>query len=289
MTIERSRVRAVAKPWGSKDLHPWGQLHEDGTAIGELWFLRADDAVPAPALLPKLLFTKQPLSIQVHPDDAYARSIGLANGKTEAWYILSATPDSRIALGLTTRLTPSDLRRAIESGAIADLVDWRAVQAGETILVPAGTIHALGAGLVVAEIQQNSDATFRMFDYGRDRPLDVESAVAVAVATPFTDHPAPQAQSAGRTLLTASPYFVLEQIDLPHGTDWHLHARSETWAILLNGCTRLGSIDVSAGEAIFLDRADTDLKVGPDGLRGLLAYVATEPIPDLLRPQFDLD
>jgi mannose-6-phosphate isomerase len=202
---------------------------------------------------------------------------------------LSTTPDSRIALGLTKRLTPDELRRAIESGAIADLVDWRAVQAGETILVPAGTIHALGAGLAVAEIQQNSDATFRMFDYGRDRPLDVDSAVAVAVTTPFIDYPAPQALSAGRTLLITSPYFVLEQIDLPHGTDWHLHARSETWAMLLKGCARLGSMDVSAGEAVFLDRADTDLKVGPDGLRGLLAYVATEPILDLLRPQFDMD
>src|SRR5690242_19779745 len=84
VTIEHARTRIVRKPWGSTDLLPWSEIQPGGNAIGELWFQRPDADAPAPHLLLKLLFTKAPLSIQVHPDDAYARSIGLMNGKTEA-------------------------------------------------------------------------------------------------------------------------------------------------------------------------------------------------------------
>ena len=97
----------------------------------------------------------------------YAQSMGLPNGKTEAWYVLSATPEAKVALGLKRRLTPQQLREAIDDGSISDLVVWQAVSAGDVIFVPAGTIHAIGAGLVIAEIQQRSDATFRLFDHGR--------------------------------------------------------------------------------------------------------------------------
>ena len=100
---------------------------------------------PTPALLLKLLFTSEPLSIQVHPDDAFARSIGLPNGKTEAWYILSAVPDAKIAVGLKRRITPHELRASIRDGSIVDLVQWRPVSKGDIIFVPAGTIHAIGA------------------------------------------------------------------------------------------------------------------------------------------------
>ena len=141
-------------------------------------------AAAAPSLLLKLLFTNQPLSIQVHPDDAYAQSIGLPNGKTEAWYVLSAAPEAKVALGLKRRLTPQQLRQAIDDGSISDLVVWQAVSAGDTIFVPAGTIHAIGAGLVIAEIQQRSDATFRLFDHGRGRELHIDNAIAVADAGP---------------------------------------------------------------------------------------------------------
>src|SRR5207247_461750 len=105
----------------------------------------------------KLLFTAQPLSIQVHPDDTLARSIGLPNGKTEAWYVLSAAPGARIALGLKRALTAVQLRAAIGDGSIAQVVQWRPVAKDDVIFVSAGTIHAIGAGLVVAEIQQRSD------------------------------------------------------------------------------------------------------------------------------------
>ncbi len=137
-----------------------------------------------PSLLLKLLFTSQPLSIQVHPDDAFAHSMGLPNGKTEAWYVLSATPEAKVALGLTRRLTPQQLRTAIGDGSIADLMMWRSVSARDVISVPAGTIHAIGAGLVIAEIQQRSDTTFRLSDSGRGRELHIENAIAVAHAGP---------------------------------------------------------------------------------------------------------
>ena len=100
MAVERASFRAVHKPWGSTDLRPWSELQGDGIPIGELWFQRADLTSPPPALLLKLLFTNEALSIQVHPDDAFAQSIGMAHGKTEAWYILSAEPGAKVAVGL---------------------------------------------------------------------------------------------------------------------------------------------------------------------------------------------
>jgi mannose-6-phosphate isomerase len=122
MAIEHACMEIVRKPWGSTDLRPWSEINHDGVAIGELWFQRRDMNAPDPALLLKLIFTKEPLSIQVHPDDAFAQSIGLANGKTEAWYILSTTPGAKVAVGLKRRLTAPQLRASIEDGTISDLV-----------------------------------------------------------------------------------------------------------------------------------------------------------------------
>ena len=105
MAIEHACARAVPKPWGVEDLHPWSNAAHDGDAIGEIWYERPDIAAEDPSLLLKLLFTSQPLSIQVHPDDAFAHSMGLSSGKTEAWYVLSAAPEAKVALGLNRRLT----------------------------------------------------------------------------------------------------------------------------------------------------------------------------------------
>jgi mannose-6-phosphate isomerase len=184
LAIERAHTHTMPKPWGIVDPRPWSNARHDGKPIGEIWYTRPGGKAPDTALLLKLLFTSQPLSIQVHPDDAYARTIGLANGKTEAWYVLSAAPESKVALGLKKRVTAQQLRQASEDGSIADLVVWHAVSQGDSIFVPAGTIHAVGAGLIVAEIHQRSDATFRLFDHGRQRKLHVENAIAVADAGP---------------------------------------------------------------------------------------------------------
>src|ERR1700741_1029133 len=107
MAIERARAQAVQKPWGVADLRPWSWADQGGgRLIGEIWYDRSGRGSSDPSLLLKLLFTSQPLSIQVHPDDAYAQSIGLACGKTEAWYILSAAPGAGIVLGLKEKLPP---------------------------------------------------------------------------------------------------------------------------------------------------------------------------------------
>src|SRR5258708_2987791 len=114
LAIEHAHAHTLPKPLGIVDLRPWGNGRHDGSGIGEIWYERPGSAAAASSLLLKLLFTSQPLSIQVHPDDAYARSIGLQNGKTEAWYVLSATPEAKVALGLKRRLTPQQLRQAGE-------------------------------------------------------------------------------------------------------------------------------------------------------------------------------
>jgi mannose-6-phosphate isomerase len=283
MGIEHACSRAVPKPWGSTDLRPWSEIEPNGDAVGEVWFQRADVNAPAPALLLKLLFTKQPLSIQVHPDDALAQSIGLERGKSEAWYILAAAPDAMVATGLTRQLSAPQLRAAIEDGSIADLVQWRRVQKGDVVFVPAGTIHAIGPGLVIAEIQQSSDVTFRLFDHGRQRQLHPENAVAAARAGPAEGQAAPRQLTDARTLLVASPHFVLERIDLPPRSSWKLHAEHETWLLVLAGHARVGLMNALHGEAIFLEAERTRIEVGAGSLNGLLAYVADAPIASLLR------
>ena len=185
MSIEHASVRAIHKPWGVSDLQPWSSIDGTRDAVGELWFERADNNASTSALLLKLLFTSAPLSIQVHPDDTFARAMGMPNGKSEAWYILSAKPDAQIGVGLKHRITPQQLYAAIANGSIVDLVQWRPVAKGDVVFIPAGTIHALGAGIVLAEIQQHSDATFRLFDYGRGRELHDDNGVAVANAWPL--------------------------------------------------------------------------------------------------------
>jgi mannose-6-phosphate isomerase len=276
-------MQAVRKPWGSTDLRPWSEIQSGGNPIGELWFQRADPAAPPPSLLLKLLFTNEALSIQVHPDDAFAHSIGMERGKTEAWYILSAVPGAQVAVGLKGQITAPQLRASIGDGSIADLVQWHQVQKGDAIFVPAGTIHAIGAGLVIAEIQQRSDATFRLFDYGRQRELHAGNAVASARAGPAECQTTPSSLTDARTLLAASPHFVLEHIGLLPKSNWELHAGPETWLFVIEGHARIGLINTFAGEAMFMEAEDTSIEVGAGGMKGLLAYSASEPSSCLLR------
>jgi len=283
MAIEHACIQAVNKPWGSTNLRPWSELPGDGIAIGELWFERADMTAPTPALLLKLLFTKEALSIQVHPDDTFAQSIGMPHGKTEAWYILSATPGANVAIGLKEHLTAPQLRASIEDGSIADLVQWHPVLKDDVVFVPAGTIHAIGPGLVIAEIQQRSDATFRLFDYGRKRELHAGNAVAAAHAGSAECQSSQRRLTEARTLLVASSHFVLERIDLLSKSNWELHAERETWLLVLEGHARIGLVNAFAGEAMFLEAEDASIEVGAEGLKGLLAYLATEPSAGLLR------
>lgn len=282
MAIEHASIRVVRKPWGLTDLHPWSDIDGSGDAIGELWFDRSDKDAPVPALLLKLLFTSEPLSIQVHPNDEIARIMGLPSGKTEAWYILSATPAAQVAVGLKRHLSPQALRASIIDGSIAGLVQWRSVAKGDVIFVAAGTIHAIGAGIVLAEIQQRSDVTFRLFDYGRQRDLQEDRAATAADPTAVASLRNPRHLTA-RTALVSSPHFVLERIDLPEGSGWLLCAAPETWIFVLEGHAAFGSVVASAGQAIFVGGDRTSIEVGDSGLSGLIAYPGPNPIEALLQ------
>jgi mannose-6-phosphate isomerase len=282
MAIEHARAHALPKPWGVEDLRPWSKACHD-SAIGEVWYERPGRPGADPALLLKLLFTSQPLSIQVHPDDAFAHSIGLPNGKTEAWYVLNAAPGAKVALGLNRPLTSQQLREAIGDGSISDLVVWRAVSSEDVIFVPAGTIHAIGAGLVIAEIQRRSDATFRMFDHGRQRELHVENAIAVANAGPGDFRVQPNRLTSERTLLVSSPHFGFERIDLAPNSGWRLEADRETWLLVLSGGARAGTFDVATGDAVFAQSDHVEINAGTVGMVGLVAYAGVGPPPQLLQ------
>lgn len=186
MTATRLRAVPVERVWGRTGISAGFPRLADGVPVGEIWFEPPADA----ALLVKYLFTAERLSIQVHPDDAAARARGHKRGKDEAWYILDAEPDARIGIGLTHEVSREALRAAALDGSIEHLLDWRPVSAGELLYAPAGTIHAIGGGISLIEIQQNLDLTYRLYDYGRPRELHLEDGIAVADPRPWSPAPA---------------------------------------------------------------------------------------------------
>jgi mannose-6-phosphate isomerase len=222
------------KEWGSPDTEPW-HANPDRLNIGEIWFT-ASDSVP---LLVKFLFTRDNLSVQVHPEDAYARFRHGSRGKTEMWHILRAAPDARIALGLRTSLTKPRLRDCALSGEIMDLLNWIPARPGDTFFVPAGTIHAIGGGLVLCEIQQLSDITYRLYDYGRGRDLHLDDAVEVAHLEPY---------DATRALLADCPYFRTERLSV-NGTWRAAVPARDTLYIALEGQGTIAGEPFRAGEA----------------------------------------
>lgn len=168
----RLPTRFLEKVWGTTDLSPW--YPSSSKKIGEVWF-EAD--LP---LLVKFIFTSDRLSVQVHPDDEFAAAHENSRGKTEMWYVLRAEPGARIATGLRQSISRERLRESALNGEIENLLHWMDVKAGDAFYVPAGTVHAIGGGLALCEIQQHSDITYRLYDYGRPRELHLEKAVQVA-------------------------------------------------------------------------------------------------------------
>jgi mannose-6-phosphate isomerase len=202
--------RQVERIWGVRDLPPgFGGPASSADPIGEIWFEDPDGA--AHDLLVKYLFTAERLSVQVHPGDAAGRARGHRSGKDEAWFVLDAAPDARIGLGLTRAVSKEELRAAALDGRIETLLDWRPVAAGDFFYSPAGTIHAIGGGVSLIEIQQNLDLTYRLYDYGRPRPLHLEEALAVADPGPWSPPFGPVAHGPGREILAAGGAFVVER------------------------------------------------------------------------------
>ena len=274
----------MSRPWGVAGSERARSIAKSDGPVGEIWFERPGSPARAPSLLLKVLLTSQPLSIQVHPGDAFARSKGLPNGKSEAWYVLNAAPGAQVALGLSQTLTHEQLRSAVEDGSIQDLVRWQKVWVDDAISVPAGTIHAIGAGLVIAEIQQRSDATFRMFDFGRNRQLHVDDALSVAIPSPADQQTRPSPISEERTLLVENEHFVLERIDLLPDTRWQLEADRETWIFILSGAAKVGKFDVKMGDVIFAQSDLVGIEAQSIGVEALAAYAGPDVVSNLLQP-----
>jgi mannose-6-phosphate isomerase len=178
-------------------------------------FLHIDGGAEFP-LLVKLLFPREKLSVQVHPDDAMARSMGQPRGKTECWYVLEAEAGATIALGLGEGVTVEAVRAAIAAGTLEELLEWVPVEAGEMVFVDAGTIHAIGPGVVLLETQQTSDATFRLYDYGRGRELHLEQGLRALKTRTAAGKVQPRAMD-GFVRLIEQKYFVVDRYDVAAG------------------------------------------------------------------------
>jgi len=264
MTCTRLSTIRVEKPWGRRQLWPGFADPASGEPpVGEIWF----DAPAScdPELLVKYLFTSERLSIQVHPDDAQARAGGFARGKDEAWVILDAQPAAAIALGTVRPVSREELRAAALDGSIEALMDWKPVAAGDVIYSPANTIHAIGAGITLIEVQQNVDLTYRLYDYGRPRELHLEDGIAVSDPVPFVVPLLGPDMEPGRRILAETGKFVLERWTWS-GTR-RLELRADGWLIPVNGTGQVDDAPFAAGECWMIDvGASLSLDAGSDVL-----------------------
>lgn len=279
MTASRLASRQVEKLWGRAELpQSFGAAVAGGEPIGEIWF--QDERGPESELLVKYLLTREKLSIQVHPDGEAARAAGHRRGKDEAWLVLEAEPGARIGLGLKHEVSSAELRSAIEAGTVEALVDWREAQAGDFYYVPAGTIHALGPGLTLVEIQENVDLTYRLFDYGRERGLQVEAGLMAARPEPYRA-PTPRREiEAGREILAEGGAFVVERWTVAAGGRLAGEVERPVWLVPVSGT---GLIDGQTLEppSVWLVEDQSRVRLDP-GSEMLFAY----PGPSVIEALF---
>jgi mannose-6-phosphate isomerase len=242
----------VEKPWGRTDLWP-GFGNPAGQKIGEIWFEAPSGTQPD--LMVKYLFTSEKLSIQVHEDDATAQAAGRTRGKDEAWVILDAEPGSTIAMGLRQATDLETLRAAAVDGSIEALVDWRPVHAGDVIYSKARTVHAIGAGLTLIEVQQNVDLTYRLYDYGRPRALHLDAGIAVSDPVPFVAPSIPGNVGPGREILCEGGNFVLERWSWDGTRGCALPDGVAGWLIPVSGSGYVDGEAFIAGECWMIDGA----------------------------------
>ena len=233
------------RPWGARDLSPWYDYKvsqsPDVEPIGEVWLtgdqcvvetgacagMTLDQATRANAvdllgaghangaqfpLLMKVLFPREKLSVQVHPDDVMAQKYGEPRGKTECWYALDAEDGARVALGMKPGSTPEAVASAIQSQTLEEMLDWLPVHKGDMFFVDAGTVHAIGPGSVLLETQQNSDATYRLYDYGRPRELHLDKSFEAMRMQTGAGRVPSTIDGDGAEILLASKYFRVERI-----------------------------------------------------------------------------
>lgn len=280
------------KVWGATVLEPW--FRNTAQPIGEVWFT-FDDArteggctlrelvtrhgpglmgtawkPPELPILTKFIFTAERLSIQVHPDDEYARLHHCSTGKTEMWYVLRAAPGAEIGIGFRRPVTRGQLRQAALSGEIEHLLDWRSVSGGDVLVLPAGSVHAIGAGLAVFEIQQQSDITYRLYDYGRPRELHLDRALDVAALGPHPGPEPPVALGPGRLLLAKTPYFATELREISAAFDYVPNRRSMHILTAIEGAGTLGGHAIATGEVWIVPADSQPFTIVPAGRLSLL-------------------
>lgn len=273
MTATRLVEKRVEKVWGRRDLpEMFGGAWRGDEPLGEIWFEH-----PAGAdveLLVKYLFTSERLSIQVHPGDQAAVRSGHRRGKEEAWLILSAEPGALIGIGLREPVSNEALRRAALDGSIEQMIDWRPARAGDFYYSPAGTVHALGPGLALIEIQQNVDLTYRLYDYGRPRELHLEEGVEAANPAPYAAPMAPYRRADGREILAEGRAFVLERWTKAVSTVLHAGEERPLWLVPVGGGGEVAGRPLQPGTVWLADGA-TALTLGP-GSELLVAYPGGE-------------
>jgi mannose-6-phosphate isomerase len=276
------------RPWGTLDLSPIYTNHRFEEKIGEAWLtgdackvangpLRgkslaelskqfgrelvgeaARDPKRFPLLL-KFLFPHEKLSVQVHPDDEAARRVGEPWGKTECWYVAHAKPGAQIALGLKTGVTREQFERAIQENRAEDLLNWINVFPGEMIYVAGGTVHTLGPNSIIVETQQQSDTTYRLYDYGRPRELHLKEGLAAVkenVKSGKVVRPAPTQVNENRTApLIAAPYFSVEMFELKERYKFEAKSDKSSVQILVavEGC---GVVEADGAEPVTLAKGD---------------------------------
>ena len=310
--------------WGARSLAPFYSREITGGPIGEVW-LTGDkcavvngplagrslgelssqfgsellgEATPGPGRFPlliKFLFPEEKLSIQVHPDDETAARLGQPSGKTECWYVLRADPGAKVGLGLKPGVTKAEVERAIAETRMEGLLNWIDIHEGDMIYVDAGTVHAIGPGAVIVETQQNSDTTFRLYDYGRPRELHVKQGLAATremTRAGKAIRNAPQ-QEKGKTQvnLIATPHFVVDRFDLT--TAWEFrrprHARRAVWCLVaIGGCGAVLAdggepLIFNCGEAVVIPASTHQVTLRPQWELKLLC--ASLPVEELGQPE----
>ncbi len=237
--------RFVPRLWGVREL---GEIYrgrkQEAEPIGETWLTANDCAAGAEGeslqqvlsrdrdqlmglpryagddfpVLVKFLFPADRLSVQVHPGDDYAGRHGLGRGKTEMWHVLAAQPGARLGVNLRPEVKMAEFAAACRAGRGAECLEWQSARAGDTFYIPAGTIHAIGPGLVICEIQQQSDNTFRLDDYGRlgadGRPRQLHWEHGFAVARPHAGGGKLNRDAQAEGLLVNCRYFRVEKYRL---------------------------------------------------------------------------
>jgi len=280
------------RPWGAFDLSPIYPNRKFEEKIGEAWLtgdacqiangpligqtlaqvsqryqreLVGDAALDAhrfPLLL-KFLFPHEKLSVQVHPDDAQARRVGEPWGKTECWYVAHAKPGAQIALGLKPGVTVARLEQAIHGKGAEDLLNWLNVYTGDMIYVAGGTVHTLGPGSVIIETQQQSDTTYRLYDYGRPRELHLKeglAAVKLKVASGKVVRPAPAQIRGGNNRqapLVAAPYFVVDMFEMKDAQEFNARDDSgKSSAQILVAVEGCGVVEAAGAEPVTVAKGD---------------------------------